>query len=103
VARYIEAAGIPVVQICTVVGTAEQTGVKRIVRGWGVPFPLGTPWLTPEEEEAQRLATVERALDALQTTPAEPTLFWPNFGNVFGDQISHANPMITEITGEWKY
>ena len=56
--------------------------VPRIVRAYGIPFPLGNPWLTKEKEAELRMAVFQKALEALQTAPDKPTIFWPNYGNV---------------------
>lgn len=64
-----------------------MVGVPRIVRGYGIPFPTGNPFLKPEEEKRIRRAIIDKALEALQTTPTKPTVFWPNWGNTVGQVI----------------
>jgi glycine reductase len=85
VAREIEKAGIPTVIITSVPEVAKMVGVPRIVRGFGIPFPTGNPFLKREEEKAIRRAIIEKALESLQIAPTKPTVFWPNFGSVVGN------------------
>lgn len=54
---------------------ARRVGAPRIVPTRGIPFPTGDPALSPEEERAWRRALVERALEALTTAVAGPTVF----------------------------
>lgn len=70
--------------VTSVPKVAQMVGELRIVRGYGIPFPMGNPWLKPEEEKAIRRAILEKCLEALQTEPTTPTVFWPNFGNTVG-------------------
>ena len=81
---------------------AETNGVIRIVRGFGITWPTGNPYLAFEEETAMRRAIVLRCLDALQATPTKPTVFWPNFGNCIGDQTSAANPTVA-ASKDWDW
>lgn len=81
-AREIEAAGIPVVLVTSVPDVARQVGILRIVWGQGIPYPLGNPDLTLEQQKAFRLAQMEKCLEALETAPREPTYFRATFGNV---------------------
>ena len=63
--KAIEAYGIPVVHIATVVPISQTVGANRIVPAVAIPHPLGNPALTHEEEKALRIKIVERALEAL--------------------------------------
>lgn len=54
---------------------AQSIGANRIVRGKAVPHPFGNPDLTPDEERALRRRIVERALEALGSAVAQPTVF----------------------------
>ena len=65
--KAIEAYGIPVVHIATVVPISQTVGANRIVPAVAIPHPLGNPALTHEEEKALRRKIVERALEALET------------------------------------
>lgn len=73
--KEIERAGIPVVQICTVVPISLTVGANRIVPAIAIPHPLGNPALSPEEEKKIRRHLVEKALEALQTEVTEQTVF----------------------------
>lgn len=65
--KAIEAYGIPVVHIATVVPISQTVGANRIVPAIAIPHPLGNPALTHEEEKEIRRKIVSKALEALQT------------------------------------
>ena len=73
--KAIEAYGIPVVHIATVVPISQTVGANRIVPAVAIPHPLGNPALPHEEEKALRRKIVERALEALETPVDEQTVF----------------------------
>jgi betaine reductase len=73
--KAIEAYGIPVVHIATVVPISLTVGANRIVPAVAIPHPLGNPALTPEEEMDIRRQIVGKALEALQTPVTEQTVF----------------------------
>ena len=73
--KAIEAYGIPVVHIATVVPISLTVGANRIVPAVAIPHPLGTPALTHEEEMDIRRQIVGKALEALQTPVTEQTVF----------------------------
>ena len=73
--KAIEAYGIPVVHIATVVPISQTVGANRIVPAVAIPHPLGNPALTHGEEKARRRKIVERALEALETPVDEQTVF----------------------------
>ena len=59
--REIEnAAGIPVVQIATIVPIMLTVGTNRIVPGVAIPHPVGNPELGPEVDKAARRAAHAR-------------------------------------------
>ena len=64
-AKEIERAGIPTVQICTMTQVATGIGSPRIVLGQSVLHPTGDPSLTPDAERAARRAVIVQALNAL--------------------------------------
>ena len=64
---------------------AVMVGANRIVPAAGIIHPLGNAELTPEDEKALRRRIVERALVALRTEVAEPTVFRR-------DEVAGANP-----------
>ena len=64
-AKEIERAGIPTVQICSMIEVARSVGSPRIVTGGSVLHPTGDPALPAEAEHAKRRAVVAEALRAL--------------------------------------
>lgn len=74
--REIEAtAGIPVVQIATIVPIMLTVGANRIVPGVAIPNPVGDPAKGAEADKAARRELLERALKAMQTDISEQTIF----------------------------
>lgn len=64
-AKEIERAGIPTVQICSMMQVATTIGSPRIVTGVSVLHPTGNPELDPGSEQTTRRAVVLAALRAL--------------------------------------
>jgi len=64
-----------VVHICTIVPISLTVGANRIVPAVAIPYPLGDPSRTLEEEKIIRRKLVEKALRALQTEVHEQTVF----------------------------
>ena len=54
---------------------AVMVGANRIVPAAGIIHPLGNAELGPEEEKSLRRRIVARALQALETDVAAPTVF----------------------------
>jgi glycine reductase len=73
--KEIERAGIPVAHMCTVVPISLTVGANRIVPTVAIPYPLGDPNLSPEDEKQLRLKLVQNALTALCTEVDEQTVF----------------------------
>ncbi len=73
--KGIEAAGIPVVHICTVTPISMTVGANRIVPAIAIPHPLGNPALDKDEEYKLRERIVEKALNALCTEVEDQTIF----------------------------
>lgn len=74
--REIEkAAGIPVVQIATIVPIMLTVGANRIVPGVAIPHPVGAPELGGEEDKATRRELILRAFKAMETPIREQTVF----------------------------
>ena len=65
--KAIEAAGLPVVHMCTVTPISMTVGANRIVPTIAIPHPLGNP--------ALRKGLVEKALKALTTEVDGQTIF----------------------------
>ena len=66
---------MPVVQLANLVPVAKTTGANRIVPGFAIPYPLGNPEMTEEEQHKMRYHRVEVALDTLTTSVEEQTVF----------------------------
>lgn len=73
--KEIERAGLPVVHMCTVVPISLTVGANRIVPTVAIPYPLGNPELTMEEEKHIRRDLVEIAIRALETEVEDQTVF----------------------------
>ena len=73
--KEIERSGIPVTVMCNLTNIAKTVGSNRIVPTFSVPYPLGNPQASPEEELAMRKHRVEVAVQALQTPVNEQTVF----------------------------
>ena len=73
--KAIEAFGIPVVHICTIVPISQTVGANRIVPAVAIPYPLGDATKTPAEEKQIRRAILDKAMKALQTPISEQTVF----------------------------
>lgn len=66
---------MPVVHMCTITPISITVGANRIVPTVAIPYPLGNPLLTNEQQFNLRKELVERALVALQTEITEQTIF----------------------------
>jgi len=73
--KEIEKTGLPVVHLCTIVPISKTVGANRIVPTVAIPYPLGNPSYTKEEEKKLRRDLVERAVTALETDITEQTVF----------------------------
>lgn len=61
--------------MATIVPISLSVGANRIIPTVSIPYPLGNPALSPEEEKQIRRLLVERALAALETKVSEQTVF----------------------------
>ena len=68
-------AGIPVVEIATIVPIMLTVGANRIIPGVAIPHPVGNPSLGPEEDKKTRRRLLECAFKALCTEISEQTIF----------------------------
>jgi len=68
-------AGIPVVQIATIVPIMLTVGTNRIIPGVAIPHPTGNPALGPERDKAIRRELVLRAFKAITADITEQTIF----------------------------
>lgn len=74
--REIEkAAGIPVVQIATIVPIMLTVGSNRIVPGVAITHPVGDPAKGPEADKKIRRELLLKALEAMTTPIEQQTLF----------------------------
>ena len=73
--KAIEAFGMPVVHIGTIVPISQTVGANRIVPAVAIPYPLGDISKSAEEEKQIRRAILDKAMKALQTPISEPTVF----------------------------
>lgn len=73
--KAIEAAGFPVVHMCTITPISLTIGANRIVPTVAIPYPLGNPELSDKDEYDLRYQLVEKALRALETEISEQTVF----------------------------
>ena len=73
--REIERAGITIVQMANLIPVAKTVGVNRLVPTISIPYPLGDPATSKEEQYKLRSHRVGVALDALTADIKEPQLF----------------------------
>jgi len=73
--KEIEKSGIPVVHMVNMVPVAMGIGSNRIVKTYGISFPMNDPEATENTRRKQRYELVERALKALNTNVEKPTVF----------------------------
>lgn len=77
--KEIEKAGFPVVQMANLVPVAKTVGANKIVPTISIPYPLGDPSTSKEEQWKLRHHRVGVALDALETAIEEQTVFTVKF------------------------
>ena len=63
------------VHMATIVPISLTVGANRIVPTVAIPYPLGNPDLSRDEERELRLNLVKKALRALQVEVEEQTVF----------------------------
>lgn len=73
--KEIEKAGITIVQMANLIPVAKTVGSNRMVPTISIPYPLGDPSTSEEEQWKLRYHRVGVALDALQTEIKEQTVF----------------------------
>ncbi len=73
--KEIERAGIPVVQMANLIPVAKTVGANKIVPTISIPYPLGDPATTKEEQWKLRYHRVGVALDALTDDVKEQTIY----------------------------
>ena len=72
---------------------AVMVGANRIVSAAGIIHPLGNADLSPADEKALRRRIVEKALQALKTEVAQPTVFTDDMG---GPEMAPQSPQRSE-------
>lgn len=61
--------------MATITTISESVGANRIVPTIAIPYPVGDPNLGDKEDSQLREEMVERAIRALTTEVASPTIF----------------------------
>ncbi len=74
-AKTIESFGIPVAHVCSIVPISQAVGANRIVPAIAIPYPVGNPNLSREEEIELRKTILRKALKAISTDIEEQTVF----------------------------
>ncbi len=74
-AKELERAGLPTALITPLHNLAEGVGANRIVKGKAIPYPVGDPNASPEEERRYRKQVLQQALEALKAKVEGPTVF----------------------------
>ncbi|SKC90744.1 selenoprotein B, glycine/betaine/sarcosine/D-proline reductase family [Maledivibacter halophilus] len=73
--KEIEKAGITIVQMANLIPVAKTVGSNRMVPTISIPYPLGDPSTSKEEQWKLRYHRVGVALEALETDIEEQTVF----------------------------
>ncbi len=73
--KEIEKAGITIVQMANLIPVAKTVGANRMVPTISIPYPLGDPSTSKEEQWKLRYHRVGVALDALATDVKDQTVF----------------------------
>ena len=70
--KEIERFGIPVVHMATI---SKSVGANRIVPTVAIPYPVGNPRLSAEDERALRRSLTQKAVKSLATAVSGVTEF----------------------------
>ena len=73
--KEIEKAGFPIVQLCNLLPVATTVGANRMVPTISIPYPLGDPNTSIDEQMKIRRSRVGTALEALTIHIEEQTVF----------------------------
>lgn len=73
--REIERTGLPVTIMCNLVPVAQTVGSNRIVPTISIPYPLGDPADSKEDQHKLRYHRVKVALESLTEDIEEPKVF----------------------------
>lgn len=63
------------VHICTIVPISLTTGANRIIPGVAIPYPVGDPTKSFEDEKRLRRKIVRASLEALKTEIQDQQVF----------------------------
>lgn len=77
--KTIEKAGFPIVQMANLIPVAKSVGANKIVPTISIPYPLGDPNTSLEEQWKLRYHRVGVALEALTKDIKEQTVFSVKF------------------------
>ena len=73
--KEIERFGIPVVHMATITTISKSVGANRIVPTIAIPYPVGNPRLSAEDERALRRSLTQKAVKSLATAVSGVTEF----------------------------
>ena len=73
--KEIEKTGMPIVQMANLIPVAKTVGANKMVPTISIPYPLGDPTRSKEEQWKLRYYRVGVALDALTLDVKEQTVF----------------------------
>ncbi len=73
--KEIERAGFPIVQMANLIPVSKTVGANKIVPTISIPYPLGDPSTSKEEQWKLRYHRVGVALDALTVDIEDQTVF----------------------------
>ena len=73
--KEIERYGIPIVHMATITTISESVGANRIVPTVAIPYPVGNPDLSTEDEGKLRRKLINAAMTAFTTEVEKPTVF----------------------------
>ena len=73
--KVLEKAGFPTVQLCNLLPVATTVGANRMVPTISIPYPLGDPNTSIDEQMKIRRSRVGTALEALTIDIEEQTVF----------------------------
>ncbi len=74
-AKELERAGILTAHICTIVPISKTVGANRIIPAVAIPYPLGDPGKSREEEKVLRRSIIEKAIGAMEARIEGQTVF----------------------------
>lgn len=77
--KEIEKSGMPIVQMANLIPVSKTAGANKIIPTISIPYPLGDPGTSKEEQWKLRYHRVGVALDALATDIKEQTVFKVKF------------------------